>query len=85
MAFMATIEKSQHSRYENMTGSLQNGRTSRKMLSPTSNVVSLPEIACKIVRPFKPEFREGWQLLEFLFLSRKPRSDQWNSRSRLEA
>ena len=57
MAFMATIEKSQHSRYENMTGSLQNGRTSRKMLSPTFDVVSLPENVCKIVRPFKPEFR----------------------------
>ena len=73
-----------------MTGSLQNGRTSRKMLSFTLNVVSLQENACKIVRPFKPEFREGWQLLELelelkLFLSQKPRSDQWNSRSRLEA
>ena len=31
MAFMATIEKSQHSRYENITGSLQNGRTSSKI------------------------------------------------------
>ena len=46
---------------------------------------SLPEIACKTVRPFKPEFRERWQLLEFSFSSRKPRLDQGNSRSRLEA
>ena len=80
MAFTATVEKITTYALENMTGSLQNGRTSRKMLSPTFNVVRVPEIACKIVRPFKPEFRE-----DFSFLSRKPRSDQWNSRSRLEA
>ena len=80
-------KKSQYAHPENMTGSFQNGRTSSKMLGPgpAFNIVSLPEIACKIVRPFKPEFREIWQILEFSFSSRKPRSDQGNSRSRVDA
>ena len=48
------------------------------------NKVSLPKIACKIVRPFKPDFRERWQVSEFSVSSRKTRSDQGNSRSRLD-
>ena len=36
------------------------------------------------MRPFKPEFRERWQLLEFSFSPRKPRLDQGNYRSCLE-
>ena len=70
---------------KNMTGSFQNGRTSSKMWGPAFNIVSLPKIACKIVRPFKPDFRERWQVSEFSVSSRKTRSDQGNSRSRLEA
>ena len=57
-----------------MTGSFQNGRTSSKMWGPAFNIVSLPKIACKIVRPFKPDFRERWQVSEFLVSSRKTRS-----------
>ena len=57
---------------------------SSKMWGPAFNIVSLPKIACKIVRPFKPDFRERWQVSEFSVSSRKTRSDQGNSRSRLE-
>ena len=56
------------------------GRKSRAF-----DIVGLPEIACIIVRPFKPEFRERWQLQEFSFSSRKPRLDHGNFHSRLEA
>ena len=79
-----TSKKSQYSCPKNMTGSFQNGRTSSKMWGPSFNIVSLPKIACKIVRPFKPDFRERWQVSEFSVSSRKTRSDQGNSRSRLE-
>ena len=78
-------KKSQYTCPKNMTGSFQNGRTSSKMWGPAFNIVSLPKIACKIVRPFKPDFRERWQVSEFSVSSRKTRSDQGNSRSRLEA
>ena len=73
--------KSQYTCPKNMTGSFQNGRTSSKMWGPAFNIVSLPKIACKIVRPFKPDFRERWQVSEFSVSSRKTRSDQGNSRS----
>ena len=78
-------KKSQYTCPKNMTGSFQNGRTSSKMWGPAFNIVSLPKIACKIVRPFKPDFRERWQVSEFSVSSRKTRSDQGNSRSRLDA
>merc|ERR1712067_18721 len=52
---------------------------------PAFNIISLPKIACKIVRPFKPDFRERWQVSEFSVSSRKTRSDQGKSRSRLNA
>ena len=93
-------KKSQYAHPENMTGSFQNGRTSSKMFGPgpAFNIVSLPEIACKIVRPFMPEFKERWQLSEFSVLSRKqdqikeilvlvpkPESEDDKSRSRLAA
>ena len=81
-----------------MTGSFQNGRTSSKMWGPAFNIVSLPKIACKIVRPFNPDFRERWRVSEFSVLSRKqdqikeilvlvpkPESEDDKSRSRLDA
>ena len=81
-----------------MTGSFQNGRTSSKMWGLAFDIVSLPKIACKIVRPFKPDFRERWQVsnsqsrLEkrdqikgILVLVSKPKSEDNKSRSRLES
>ena len=64
-------KKSQYTCPKNMTGSFQNGRTSSKMWGPALNIVSLPKIACKIVRPFKPDFRERWQVSEFSVSSPK--------------
>ena len=84
MAFMAAVEKITLYLPEEHDLVFSNGRTSSKMWGPAFNIVSLPKIACKIVRPFKPDFRERWQVSEFSVSSRKTRSDQGNSCSRLE-
>ena len=91
-------KKSQYTCPKNMTGSFQNGRAYSKMWGPAFNIDSLPKIACKIVRPFKPDFRERGkfqnsrsrlekrdQIKGILVLVSKSESEDNKSRSRLNA
>ena len=55
MAFMTTIEKSQHTRQENQVTS--KWKNIKQNVETCILYSSLPEIACKTVRPLTPEFR----------------------------
>ena len=72
-------------RYDFVKSRPRFGITKLKLQAFSLEMLASPEIAYKIVKTFNPEFRERWQLLELSFSSRKPRSDQGNSRSHLEA
>ena len=72
-------------RYDFVKSRPRLGITKLKLQAFSLEMLASPEIAYKIVKTFNPEFRERWQLLELSFSSRKPRSDQGNSRSHLEA
>ena len=55
MAFMTTIEKSQHTHQENQVTS--KWKNIKQNVETCILYSSLPEIACKTVRPLTPEFR----------------------------